>query len=62
VTVRSTLRRWAVGLLAASTACFGVALASIVGDDLAVNEPALISGGLFVLAMGLLCFVLDRMP
>jgi hypothetical protein len=39
--------RTALVLLAVAALCAGVALASIYGDDLALNEPGLLAGALF---------------
>jgi len=40
-----TRRNAALGLLVAALICFGVALASLVASDVAVNEAAWVTGG-----------------
>ena len=48
-----TRHRAALACFAASAACFAVVLASVLGDDFAVREPAWLAGGFLALALGL---------
>lgn len=45
--------RVALALFAAAAVCFALVLASVIGSDFAVNEPAWLAAGFLASALGL---------
>lgn len=48
----------ALALFAAAAVCFALVLASVIGSDFQVNEPAWLAGGFLASALG---FVTERL-